>query len=150
MTGGQYARGTQVPVEQTQMEIAQTLRRYRATHATFDQRPDVAVLGFRLGTTPVRIDCPMPPRAGYPLAFEYESEVRRRWRALALIVKAKLEGIAAGITTVEAEFMANVVDGHGHTAIERAALPSPPAVQTAPLKRGFLSAVVRELSRPRD
>jgi hypothetical protein len=35
--------------------------------------------------------------------------IRQRWRALLLTIKAKLEAVAVGITTLEEEFLANVV-----------------------------------------
>lgn len=41
------------------------------------------------------------------------AEERRRWRAMVLIVKAKLEAIASGVSTFEGEFMANVVMANG-------------------------------------
>ncbi len=39
----------------------------------------------------------------------------RRWRALVLVVKAKLEAVASGISTLESEFLANIVMGNGQT-----------------------------------
>jgi hypothetical protein len=39
----------------------------------------------------------------------YDQAVRARWRALLLIIKAKLEAIAGGISTLEREFLADVV-----------------------------------------
>jgi hypothetical protein len=41
----------------------------------------------------------------------------QRWRALALVIKAKLEAVAAGITTVEQEFLAHIVLPDGHTTV---------------------------------
>ena len=34
---------------------------------------------------------------------------RQRWRALLLIIRAKLEAVESGITTLESEFLANIV-----------------------------------------
>jgi hypothetical protein len=39
----------------------------------------------------------------------YEAELRRRWRALALIVKAKRVAIEAGITTFEREYLGDLI-----------------------------------------
>jgi len=39
----------------------------------------------------------------------YEQGCRASWRALLLIVKAKLEAVAARISTIEREFLADVV-----------------------------------------
>lgn len=38
-----------------------------------------------------------------------EAEVRRRWRALLLCIKGKLEAVESGITTFEEEFLAHLV-----------------------------------------
>lgn len=40
---------------------------------------------------------------------EWEQAVRQRWRALALVIKAKLEAIASEISTFDDEFLANIV-----------------------------------------
>lgn len=48
----------------------------------------------------------------------YDSEVRRRWRSLALAVKAKLEVVATGISTFESEFLAHIVLSNGATVGE--------------------------------
>jgi hypothetical protein len=42
----------------------------------------------------------------------------RRWRSLLLRIKAKLEAIADGMTTVEEEFLANLMLPDGSTVIE--------------------------------
>lgn len=44
-----------------------------------------------------------------------EQEERRRWRAQLLLVKAKLEMIATGETTVEREFLADMLTADGRT-----------------------------------
>jgi hypothetical protein len=48
----------------------------------------------------------------------YEQAVRQRWRALVLIVKAKLEAIEAGIGTIETEFLSSVMLPNGSTVGE--------------------------------
>ena len=41
--------------------------------------------------------------------------VRQRWRALALVIKAKLEAVETGITGFDEEFLAHVVMPDGKT-----------------------------------
>ena len=41
-----------------------------------------------------------------------------RWRALLLVIKAKLEAVTAGISTIETEFLANIVLPDNTTAGE--------------------------------
>ncbi len=45
----------------------------------------------------------------------YEAEVRRRWRALAAVIKAKLVAVEDNISTMEQEFLAYVVLPNGQT-----------------------------------
>lgn len=47
-----------------------------------------------------------------------EKAMRQRWRALALVVKAKLEAVESGITTFEDEFLAHIVLPDGSTVGE--------------------------------
>jgi hypothetical protein len=52
-----------------------------------------------------------------------EAEERRRWRAQLLLVKAKLEMIATGDSTVEREFLADMLMPNGKT-VGSQALPA--------------------------
>jgi len=59
-----------------------------------------------------------------PLAAEtahrrWEQSCRQRWRALALVIKAKLEAIDSGISTFEEEFMAHIMLPDGVTVGEK-------------------------------
>jgi hypothetical protein len=132
-----YAERTSVPVERSRAELEALLARAGAEAFAYawkdvDQwreaaRRDVRVRVFQLGFTlkrlPIRVDLPMPAldefarssagRVRTPLQREQAraDEERRRWRALVLVVKAKLEAVATGITTFEKEFLADVVVG---------------------------------------
>ena len=44
--------------------------------------------------------------------------MRQRWRALALVIKAKLEAVEAGIVTFEEEFAMHMVLPNGQTVGE--------------------------------
>ena len=44
-----------------------------------------------------------------PSGDSYDQACRQRWRALLLVIKAKLEAVTAGISTIETEFLANIV-----------------------------------------
>lgn len=46
----------------------------------------------------------------------WEQACRQRWRALLLVIKAKLEATECGISSFESEFMANIVLPDGTTA----------------------------------
>ena len=45
----------------------------------------------------------------------WEQSCRQRWRALLLIIRAKLEAVESGITTLESEFLANILLPGGGT-----------------------------------
>lgn len=47
-----------------------------------------------------------------------EQSNRQRWRALALVIKAKLEAVDAGILSFEESFMSNIVLPSGKTVAE--------------------------------
>ena len=49
---------------------------------------------------------------------EHEKAVRQRWRALALVVKAKLEAVEANIATFDQEFLPYLVLPGGRTVFE--------------------------------
>lgn len=64
-----------------------------------------------------------------------DQEQRRSWRALILLVKAKLEAIAAGITTAEREFMPDLLMEDGRR-LEEWALPTLESRQLPALTAG--------------
>ena len=51
----------------------------------------------------------------------WEQECRARWRALLLVIKAKLEAVESGITTFETEFLPCTVLPGGATVAEEIA-----------------------------
>jgi hypothetical protein len=124
-----YAARTDVPADRSRGEIERLLFRYGATAFQYGWEGDTAAIGFKLADRYVRILLPMPDRAdpafrqsegGRRRSAEtqqraYEQAVRQRWRALVLIIKAKLEAIASGITTLEREFLADVVMPNNET-----------------------------------
>ncbi len=48
----------------------------------------------------------------------YDQACRQRWRALLLVIRAKLEAVTVGISTIETEFLANIVLPDNTTAGE--------------------------------
>lgn len=62
---------------------------------------------FRIATWLVRFVLPLNDCT--------EQQERQRWRALVLIIKAKLEAVESGITTIEEEFLPHIVTPTGET-----------------------------------
>lgn len=131
-----YAESTSVSSDASRAEIERTLRRYGATAFMYGWTSDFAQVMFEISGRRVKFHLPMPDRNDRQFTHTparerprdlasqeraYEQAVRQRWRALALVIKAKLEAVAAGITTVEQEFLAHILLPNGATMGEWAA-----------------------------
>ena len=125
-----YAAETSVSQDRSRAEIEAILKRYGATSFMYASEETAAMIGFRISDRMVKFVLPMPdpksrefthtPARGTlrsPAEAEkaWEQAGRQRWRALALVIKAKLEAVAAGITTIEDEFLAHTVLPDGST-----------------------------------
>lgn len=126
---GRYAASTNVSSDKSKAEIEKTLRRYGATGFMYGWSGDFAVIAFEACGRHIKFQLPMPDinsdeirltetgreRAAGSLAGVYEQATRQRWRALALVIKAKLEAVEAGITLFEEEFLAHIMLPGGKT-----------------------------------
>ena len=128
-----YAANTTVSVERSRAEIEATLVRYGASSFMYGWDTGGAMIAFVVGvaegqTRQVRFHLPLPSRDEHrftrhtrgsrtPEAAEalWEQACRQRWRALALVVKAKLEAVETGIATFEDEFLAYIMLPEGQT-----------------------------------
>ncbi len=111
-----YAKGTSVPVDRSKAEVERVLTRYGADQFSSGWTGEKAVIMFRIKNRYIRIDLPLAiymktrNKRGVYLGKEHiEQENRRRWRALLLYVKAKLESVESNIVSFETAFMAHVV-----------------------------------------
>jgi hypothetical protein len=129
-----YAENTGISSENRRAQIERTLRRYGATGFAYAVQADQAVIEFLMGGRRVRFHLALPDagdrqfthterrgqrRSDTAAAGAYEQAVRQRWAALSLVIKAKLEAIAAGISTIDEEFLAHVVLPDNSTVGER-------------------------------
>lgn len=125
-----YAEKTSVPVERSRAEIEGLLRKYGADQFVSGWEEGRAMVGFRCQGRFIRFLLAFPSvddamfrpkrrsrfRSGAQAqVLRHEAEMRRRWRALALVIKAKLEAVETGITTFENEFLAHIVMPDGKT-----------------------------------
>lgn len=126
-----YAEGTTVSPEKSQAEIVSTLKRYGATGFMYGEEGGRGMVAFTAHGRQVRFIVPLViDRVQFRLTDSgrtrdvasvdklVDSEHRRRWRALALAIKAKLEVVETGIATFEDEFLANLVLPDGSTVGE--------------------------------
>lgn len=123
MTTRRFAEDTKVPVQKTRMEIETLLKKHGATRVVTYEGEGIALIGFMLGGRAIKMQVSVPPEPVKAAKFSgarraWEQDLRRIWRALGLIIKAKLESIASKISTVEREFMADVVMPNGATVGE--------------------------------
>lgn len=128
-----FAANTDVSAEKSRAEIERTLLRYGADqYMTGWSSVGEAMIGFRFKGRLVRLTLLLPDRKAKEFTHTahhkyirnpqdaekaWEQGCRARWRALLLIVKAKLEAVEAGISTFEREFLADIVlpDGTNRT-----------------------------------
>lgn len=103
-----YAQTTRVPVERTKQEIERALTNYGADQFISGWEHGRAMLGFRVKDRMVRFELHLPPPDSRRQQ-KIDQETRQRWRALLLVIKAKLEAVASNIATFESEFLAHIV-----------------------------------------
>jgi hypothetical protein len=125
-----YAQGTEVPIERSKAEIERMISKFGAQRFMTGSEPGKAMLAFQIKNKMVQFVLPLPdqkdqrfwvtPQRRYKRTAdeaykEWEQACRSRWRALYLVIKAKLEAIESGITSFEAEFLAHFVLPNGQT-----------------------------------
>ena len=126
-----YAAKTEVPIDRSQQELKALITRYGATAFIFgeDLESHYAFVEFMMQGRRIRLILKMPELEAFRLtdgrrqrrsdaAMEsaWGQACRQRWRALVLIIKAKLEAIESGIASFEEEFLANMVLPSGQRA----------------------------------
>lgn len=126
-----FAESTTVSSDASRAEIEKTLIRYGADQFMYGWEAERAVIQFRAQGRHIRFVVDMPDRNNDEFRLTpakkyernadeqmkaWEQAVRQRWRALNLVVKAKLEAVEAGISEFDDEFLAHIVLPNGTTA----------------------------------
>ncbi len=125
-----FAEGTTVPVEKSRAEIEQIVTRYGATKFSSGWDGDTAAIMFAASNRVVKFVLRLPtieemkaadekrrkaarirlaPATADKLAKMQMEESRRRWRALALVIKGRLEAVESGIESFDVAFMAHLM-----------------------------------------
>jgi hypothetical protein len=103
-----YAANTSVTPDESQAEIRGLLTKHGATDICVGLNgASNGVVKFTRGGRHVRLLLHLPPTQ--------PRERPRRWRVLALLLKAKLEAVDSGIGTFDAEFMSYIAMPGGCT-----------------------------------
>lgn len=133
---GKYAADTRVAPSRSRDEIERILTRYGATGFAFAVHGREAMVEFIMRGHRVRLVISLPDpddrefthtpergtrRSAAAARAAREQAVRQRWRALVLIVKAKLEAVASGVVEFDTEFMPYLVLPSGRTVGEAVA-----------------------------
>jgi hypothetical protein len=130
-----YASQTEVSVDRSQSEIKNTLQRYGATKYAYYEDDERAGITCEIQNRRIRFIVPLPSRTADEFVYAgtgakrkvrdvptqhkfWEQACRQKWRALALVVKAKLEAVESGIATFEEEFLAYIVLPNNQTVNE--------------------------------
>ncbi|WP_264046971.1 chalcone isomerase family protein [Methylobacterium flocculans] len=118
-----FAADTSVPMDRSIGEIRTTVRRYGAAEFTHMESDTQAAITFTMLGRRVLFRLAMPdpkadeftrtetgkPRSASVAETAWKQACRSRWRALALVIKAKLEAVEIGIVVFEDEFLANTL-----------------------------------------
>lgn len=128
-----YAENTSVPVEKSKAEIESILTRYRAEQFMSGWDQHRAFIAFRMCGRQIKFIIPLPDKNSKEFTHtpgrgtrrdpvkqyqEWEQACRQRWRALALVIKAKLEAVEVGIECFEDAFLAHIILPNGQTVGE--------------------------------
>lgn len=121
-----YAERTSVPVNQSRAEIERLLEQHGASGFIFGTTNGQALLAFEMKERRLRFLVPMPV-ANKTGSNEKQvaGEQRRRYRALLLVLKAKLEAVVSQIVTFDEEFLAHIVI-EGNTTVGDRMVPAIP------------------------
>lgn len=163
-----FAETTTVNPEASRAEIEGILRRYGASKFAYAWDEDKAFVAFVAHDRQVRFVVPLPPYEDFATKRvkvnqsaaqtkrlspeqqqrEYDQAVRQRWRALALVVKAKLEAVDAGIAEFSTEFLPYTVLPDGRTVAEHVGPAVEQAVNSGQMPVALLAGITGPLALP--
>lgn len=149
-----FAENTSVPVERSRAEIERLLRKHKCSQFVVggDYEQHQAMVQFRAHNRIVRFIVALPDpkdkqyskdRNGWMLSpsgvqKKVEQAERQRWRALLLVIKAKLESVENNIATFEEEFLAHIVMPNDRQVGELIAPLIERAYESGAMPRGML------------
>ena len=127
-----YAEGATVEVLSSRIEIERMIAKHGGGDVLAGTLSGKAFVQFRMKSRWVRLSVPTPtindprvqrgPNGGHRTEAQkktaIDGELRRRWRALVLLVKAKFAAIDDGVTQFEEEFLAHVIIDQNRTVYD--------------------------------
>lgn len=127
-----YAERTTVETAQSQDQVKRLLKGAGADQLAVYEAADKSAVAFRIGGRFYRITVPVKDVANAA------QEERRAWRLLLLLIKSKLEAVKEGATTIEREFLADMLMPDGSTVAEWTAAPLALAYEKGEMPRQLL------------
>lgn len=114
-----YANDTRVPVTQSRTDIERLLEKHKARQygTAVDYEARTARVPFRLHDRIVRFVIGLPDPARLRGERLQQAE-RQRWRALLLVLKAKLESVENNIESFDHAFLSQIVMPNDRTVAE--------------------------------
>lgn len=107
-----YAARTDVPIDRSQAQIQKMIQAAGAQKYATLYDGNKAIVAFELQGRQIRFTLTMPDAQKFKYLNGWEQACRSKWRALFLVIKAKLEAVESGIAVFDEEFLAwIVVDG---------------------------------------
>lgn len=110
-----YATKTLVSVDRSQAEIRKILAKYGASGFAYAESGPLVYVLFEMQKRRIKFVVPLPKSQETKNKKHFDQLCRSRWRALVLAIKAKLECVDSGITTLEQEFLAHILLPNGKT-----------------------------------
>jgi len=148
-----YAYQTSVPVDRSKSEIERTLMRYGADKFAYARDTSSTVIGFRFKGRIVKLTLNLPDPKNFELTsrgrersnkialHDWERACRQQWRALHLVIKAKLEAVDSGIATFEDEFLAYTCLPNGSSVSEFMQPQIESAIETGKMPKLLVGSV---------
>jgi hypothetical protein len=134
-----YAADTAVPVHRSRQQMEAMLQQHGAAEFAYGWDSNADKIQFTLQDRTIRFTLPRVKKDDYLRKRDgtrrsntqqenaYQQAERQRWRALYLVVRAKLEAVESGIALFEQEFLAFIVMPNGLT-IGDVLVPQLPAI----------------------
>lgn len=127
-----YAKKTTVSGDRSKAEIEKTLYKYGASGFVYGRQDNKAVIMFRMRGKQIKFSVSMPTISDDVIQYTdkgrkrptadmkkyLEKELRRKFRSLALTIKAKLVSVDEGIEVFEDAFMSQIMLTNGNTVGE--------------------------------
>lgn len=148
-----YAARTTVPIEVSRSKIEYLLNRYGASAFGYHRDADMFQVAFKLMGRVIRLRLIGASRDDKLYRYlrgrkltdveaqkRADQETRRRWRALELVLKAKLEAVHSGVLSLEEEFLPYMQLSDGRTVSEWAVEGLKPALEGGQMPRPMLGS----------